>query len=538
MTINGIFNKKVKNVLLAASLLAVAGFLSRVLGFGRNALLAYHFGASDTLDAYFLAFNLPDFFFNLLLFGAFSAGFVPVFIKLRDKDEKEAWLLTNDILNLTLVIFTFFGALFFITAPWVLKLIAPGFDPQKLALAVTLSRIMFLQPIFLGLSVIFSGILQASHKFLSYALAPICYNIGIIFGILVLSPHFGPAGLAWGVVLGAIFHMLVQYPAAKASGFKYKLAFSFKGKIESLKRIFHIIVPRSASLILSQLNMVIMAAVASFLGTGRVSIFNFADDLNSLILGVVAIPLGVAVFPVFAQAFSHDKLKEFGELVVKTLRQLIFVMIPATVLFFVLRAQIVRLALGYGKFNWNDTVLTISTLSYFLIGLIFQGILAIILRAYFAMEDAKTTFWVLFLGILLSLGFSLVAAPKMDAPALSLAMSLGAFFDTVVLVYILNKKIGPLGLGKLLRPAGIFVIGSILGGLSAYTVLYISAKFLDTHRVLHLIIQGGSAGLVGILVYLGVNLLFKVEELEGLKFKIGLKEKIILPSLDEEARLP
>ncbi len=489
-TINNFFNHKTKNVVLAAGLLAAAGLVSRLLGFGRNALLAYFYGAGDVLDAYFLAFRLPDFFFNLFLFGAFSAGFVPVFIKIKSQNNDRAWQLANDILSIAVVVFSVFGVLFFWLAPWILKYIAPGFGPDKLALAVQLSRIMFLQPVFLGLSVVFSGILQASHKFLSYALAPIFYNIGIIFGILVLSPRLGPAGLAWGVVVGAVLHMLVQYPAAKASGFKYRPVFSFK--LAGLKRIFSIIIPRSGSLILNQLNLVIMAALASFLGTGRVAVFNLANDLNGLILGVVAIPLGIAVFPVLSQAVSKNHPTDFAEVLLKTARQLLFVMIPAVILFFILRAQIVRLTLGYGKFDWADTILTIQTLGLFLVGLLFQGILTLLLRGFFALEDARTPLWVLLCGILVSLGASLVLAPWLDVPALALALSLGAIFNCVVLGYILQKRAG-LKMSRLRRPVLIFVGGALAAGLAAYASLYGLASFLDTHKVLHLIIQFAGA---------------------------------------------
>ncbi len=532
MTLNGIFSRKTKGVLIAAGLLALAGLASRLLGFARNALLAYFFGAGDILDAYFLAFRLPDFFFNLLLFGAFSAGFVPVFIKLKQQDPDHAWQLANDVLNIALVIFAVFSAIFFVSAPWALKLIAPGFGGDKLALAVKLSRIMFLQPVFLGISVVLSGILQSTQRFLSYALAPIFYNIGIIFGILVLYPHLGVAGLAWGVVLGAFLHMMIQYPAAKASGFKYRPVFSLREG--ALKRIFKIIVPRSLSMILTQLNFVVMAAIASYLGSGRVAVFNFANDLNGLVLGVVAVPLGVAVFPVLSQFASKDRLEELAETIIKTLRQLLFFMIPATALFFVLRAQIVRLTLGYGKFDWSDTVLTINTLALFLAGLIFQGVLAIIMRVFFALEDAKTPFWVLFFGILISLAVSIFLGPVMDVGALALAISVGAVFNTVVLAFILEKRLKNLDFSKLLKPIIFLLISSALAAASAYGTLYFAVKYLNTHKVLHLIIQGGTAGIVGILVFIGASLFFGIEEIKQFGSKLKFKGKIALPSLDEE----
>ncbi|MEK7565257.1 MAG: murein biosynthesis integral membrane protein MurJ [Patescibacteria group bacterium] len=529
---NGFLSQKTKGVLAAASILALAGLLSRLLGFGRNALLAYYFGAGDILDAYFLAFRLPDFFFNLLFFGAFSAGFVPVFIKIKNENAERAWKLASDILSVTLLIFAVFGALFFMAAPWILKLIAPGFEGEKLNLAIKLSRVMFLQPMFLGVSVVFSGILQSTHRFLAYALAPIFYNIGIIIGILFFAQKFGPIGLAWGVVLGAIMHMLVQYPAAKHSGFNYKPSFSFKEN--SLKDMFHIIIPRSLSLILAQLNLVVLAGVASFLGSGRVSIFNFANDLNGLILGVVAVPLGVAVFPIFSSEISKKRFEEFSLIFIRTLRQLLFIMIPSVVLFFVLRAQIVRLTLGYGQFDWLDTVLTINTLGLFLIGLVFQGVLAIVLRAFFALEDAKTTFWVLLFGVLISVAVALFLGPIMDVPALALAMSIASIFNTVVLFAILAKKIKTISIQALLKPVSTFILGSVLAGFSAHYMLYFLDRFIDTHKVLHLIIQGGLSGLVGLLAYLLVLGFSGIEEYIFFIQKIKSSRKIILPNLDEE----
>ncbi|MBI2465700.1 MAG: murein biosynthesis integral membrane protein MurJ [Candidatus Sungbacteria bacterium] len=529
---NGFLGQKTKGVLAAAAILAVAGLLSRLLGFGRNALLAYFYGAGDVLDAYFLAFRLPDFFFNLFFFGSFSAGFVPVFIKLKNHDPQKAWKLANDVLNLTLAVFVIFGAVFFVAAPGVLKLIAPGFEGEKLKLAVTLSRIMFLQPIFLGISVVFSGILQSTRRFLAYALAPVFYNLGIIFGILVLAPRLGPAGLAWGVVAGALLHMLIQYPAARHSGFSYKFFFSLKEN--SIKDIFHIIVPRSLSLILAQLNLVVMAGLASFLGSGRVSVFNFANDLNGLVLGVVAVPLGVAVFPVFSELAAQGKFQEMGETFIKILRRLMFVMMPAAVLFFILRAQIVRLTLGYGRFDWADTVLTIETLGFFLIGLIFQGALAIILRGFFALEDARTPFLVLFFGVLLSLAAALFLAPVMDVSALGLGMAAAAIFNTLVLFFIFKRRVKSVKISGLLKPMSVFALGSVMAGLAAYAALYYLDKFLDTHKVLHLIVQSGSAGVLGVAVYLAVVGLFNMEEVNQILKKIKLGKGVILPSLDEE----
>mgnify|MGYP001605619138 FL=1 len=216
------------------------------------------------------------------------------------------------------------------------------------------------------------------------------------------------------------------------------------------------------------------------------------------------------------------------------MRQLLFLMIPATALFFVLRAQIVRLTLGYGKFDWADTILTIDTLGLFLAGLIFQGVLAIILRAFFALEDAKTPFWVLFFGILVSLAVSLIFSPVMDVGALALAMSAGAVFNTIVLSYILERRLKNLDFSELFRPIIFLIISSAISAASAYGTLHFVVRYLNTHKVLHLIIQGGTAGIVGIAVFIAVSMLFRIEEARQLGSKLKFRGKIVLPSLDEE----
>src|SRR3989344_7350704 len=306
------FNYSSSGIFTGAALLAFAAFGSRLLGFLRNALLASTFGAGEILDAYFLAFRLPDLVFNVLFFGALSAGFVPVFLKLKERNEGEAWKLSNDIFNMALLAFTAFGLVFFIFAPLVVRLLAPGFDAETSALAVTMSRIMFLQPIFLGVSGIFSGVLQSVRKFLSYSLAPIFYNVGIIIGIVIFVPLLGPVGLAWGVVLGALLHFAIQYPATRESGWRWRPVLS--PGLKAFRRVLSIMVPRSLSLIVHQINLVVLIAFATVIGTGAVAIFNFANDLYGAALGILVVPISVAAFPALVSA-SEKGMEAFGELI-------------------------------------------------------------------------------------------------------------------------------------------------------------------------------------------------------------------------------
>jgi putative peptidoglycan lipid II flippase len=529
------FNYASTGIIGGALILAASSLASRGLGFLRNALLAATYGAGPTLDAYFLAFRLPDFIFNLLFFGALSAGFVPVFIKLKERDSGAAWRLANDIFNISLITFSFFGAVFFFLAPYVMARLAPGFSASELELATTLSRIMFLQPIFLGISGIFSGVLQSTRRFVSYSLAPIFYNLGIIAGIVILVPIIGPFGLAWGVVLGAVLHLAVQYPATRASGWTWRPVLALREK--NLARMLSIMVPRSLTLVLQQVNLIVILSLATVLGAGSVAVFNFANDLYSFPLGIIAVPLAVAAFPTFVRTIE-EHTSALGAVLVRTLRSLLFVMVPLTVLAFVLRAQVVRLTLGYGKFGWEDTILTIDTFGFLLLGLLFQAVLVIVLRAYFALEDARTPFAVLLLSTVLTVFLGVVLRAPLGLGGLALAVSLGSVVSTVVLSAVLARRVALPQKRQFVRTVMLFVAGALLAGLAARGMLFVlGAELVPTDRVPGLIFQAAAATVAGGAAYLLVMWVLGVEELTLLRKKLPrgrFLSSVQLPKLPEE----
>ena len=183
---NKFFNSQAKTIASAAVILGAASLVSRIIGLFRDRILAGQFGAGDELDIYYAAFRIPDLVYSLLVLGAISAGFIPIFISYLKKDKNKSWYLANSLLNLMALSLMVICALLIIFTPWLMKLVAPGFSSEKLSITVQLTRVMFLSPFFLGLSAIFGGILQSFRRFLVYALAPIMYNLGIIFGALVL----------------------------------------------------------------------------------------------------------------------------------------------------------------------------------------------------------------------------------------------------------------------------------------------------------------------------------------------------------------
>ncbi|HNW55810.1 MAG TPA: murein biosynthesis integral membrane protein MurJ, partial [bacterium] len=331
MGIKKIWHGSIDSVGWAAIVIGLSSFISRFLGVFRDRILAGQFGAGDELDAYYAAFRVPDLIYNLLVLGALSAGFIPLFVSIlnneKDVEKKEAWRFANLVANSLLIILVILGVIGVIFAPQLLHLLTPGFSPEKLEQTVQLSRLMFLSPILLGLSGVAGGILQSFKSFFAYSLSPIFYNLGIIAGALFLAPKFGLIGLAWGVVIGAALHLLVQIPTLKHFGYKWQPIVDWRDS--QLKKIGKIMVPRTLGLAVGQLNLLSMTVLASGLASGSLAIFNLANNLQSFPVGIFGLSLAVAAFPTMSALVNQpDKLRDS---LTKTIRQALFLLIISTI---------------------------------------------------------------------------------------------------------------------------------------------------------------------------------------------------------------
>ncbi|MDP2736863.1 MAG: murein biosynthesis integral membrane protein MurJ [bacterium] len=540
-----LFNGEINSITLAALLVGGSSLISRFLGIFRDRILAGQFGAGDTLDIYYAAFRIPDLIFNLLVLGALSAGFIPIFTSLIKSplekvksllggdDHKEAWQLASNILNilgLSLLILCGLGVIF---APQIMHLITPGFSQEKIDLTVGLSRIMFLSPIFLGISSIFGGILQSFKRFFVYSMSPIFYNIGIIIGALYFVPMWGIYGLAWGVVLGAGFHMLVQIPTLVQLGFKYR--FKFEIKNPRVIKIWLMMVPRTMSLAISQINLLVITIIASTMASGSLTIFNFANNLQSFPVGIFGISFAIAAFPALA-ASAFDKKKLVKDLSL-TIRQILFFIIPSTVILLALRAQIIRVILGTGKFDWQDTVLTIDTLGFFAISLFAQALIPLLIRVFYARHDAKTPFFIGLSSALLNIFLSIKFSQSMGVAGLALAFSISSIVNLILLWVWLNIEIGKIDELKIFVSTVKFSLAALACGLAVQGVKLLIGVNLDLDRFWEIATQGAAAGLAGMLIYLLVCYILKSEELfnfwSSLKRRLAGAKKIETPDHGE-----
>lgn len=514
-----LFNNQSQTITSAAIILGAASLASRLLGLFRDRILAGTFGAGDELDIYWAAFRIPDLVYNLLVIGALSAGFIPVFtsylnnqsnLKNDPVPSNEAWYLASGVLNILIVSLILICGILAIFTPWLMRLITPGFTGQKLAMTVSLSRIMFLSPIFLGVSAVLGGILQSFRRFFVFSLAPIMYNLGIVFGALVLVKFWGLYGLAAGVILGAMLHLLIQIPSVVFCGFSYRLVFDWGH--QGIKKISQLMIPRTLSLATNQITWLGMTIIASTLSGGSLAVFNFANNLQSFPLGIIGLSFAVAAFPTLSQWATKKDWPKFVENLSSTTRQILFFMIPASAMLIVLRAQIVRVILGTGKFDWQDTILTIETLQYFCFGLFAQALVYLLIRGFFALEDTKTPFFIGLAVAGLEILLAFVLVKKFSVAGLGLALSLGSFLLLGLLWFFLRRKIGSLDEKRIFRSTIKIITASFLAALAAYGMLHLVAPIVNMRTGLGVFIQGMSAGLVGLAVYILVGLFLKCQE--------------------------
>ncbi|MBI3627477.1 MAG: murein biosynthesis integral membrane protein MurJ [Candidatus Sungbacteria bacterium] len=557
------WKKEISSIHAAAFLIGAAGFLSRILGLFRDRLLASHYGASRTLDIYYASFQIPDFLYTLFLIGAASAAILPTFISIWERDKKKA----EEFIGGLLIIFSLAAALVSlivaIFAPFIVRLVAPGFDPASRALMITMTRIMMISPIFLGVSNIFSSVIQANRQFIVFALTSILYNLGIIIGILAFVPVFGPQGLAYGVILGAFLHMAVQIPALGALSFRPQFL-SFK-KIPEIKNVFLVSIPRVAALSLDQIISVMLVALASTLAAGSVAVFRLADNLRFIPVGIFGVSYSVAGFSRLAEHAAKKSKEGFFEDLSALIESILFWVVPLACFLLILRAHVVRLALGAGHFSWVDTRLTAATLAILAFAIIGESLATLFIRSFYAIGNTKLPFFtslfttVFVIGLapfLLTLFTTHRASGKLIADllkvgdlhdvgvlGLALAFALGDLLDLIFLWVALSREskkyFGGGGIPLKTLASGLKIIfASIAATFIGYGVLYLLSLYIPLDTFLHVLLQGGATFMVAAAFYTGIMYMLGSEQVNAFiePFRRRLIKPAILPQEIDEDR--
>lgn len=532
-------NGSISSVHAAAFLIGSAGLTSRLLGMFRNRLLAAHFGAGRELDIYFAAFQIPDFVATLFLLGAGSAAILPVFQEYMQKDKERARHLISSLQTTFLVGSSISAMIVFFFVPMLLKAMVPGFSDADRTLTVLLTRIMLLSPIFLGLSSILSAVVQSFQRFFAYALAPIFYNIGIIAGIIFFVPLFGIAGLGIGVVLGAVLHWIIQMISITQVGMRPR--FMLGNISEGVKKVLRLSFPRVISLSLAQITVVGLTALGSTLHAGSISVFELSQDLYFVPVALIGVSYSVVIFPRLNEAFLHRNADTFYRELFLGIRTIALWIAPTIALFIVLRAHIVRVALGSGHFSWEDTRLTAATLGILSIAMIAGSITQLLIKAFYALEKTWTPLFInmaasacsIISAIIFSHAlrgsspfasatlniFRVADLPSADMLGLALGFTLGLLIDTILLSMALRRAAHEAFQVKSELPVWSLVniaIAATIAGVTAY-VVRLTFQPLPLITLARVLAQGFVAGIVGFAVYIILLIIFKNEDIAAVR---------------------
>lgn len=499
----------------AAGLVTAAYVLSNIAGLLRQILVANAFGTSAPMEAFIAANRISETLFNLIAGGALGSAFIPTFTSLLAKEKRqEAWKLASSIFNLILIILTALAALAAVFAPQVVRyVLAPGYaiDPAKEALTIALTRLMLPSVVLFGLSGLVMGVLNSHKKFFIPALTPAMYQIGMIFGVTVLSPSMGIFGLAWGVLIGAALHLILQLPLL----FKQKAAYSPSLGLNSpdVREVARLMGPRVLGVAVVQLNLWINVRLASGMPEGSVTAVQVAFSLMLMPLAAIAQSIATAALPTFSAQVAKKELGEMRNSLSATLRGILLLSIPASLGLVILRLPVVTLIYQRGLFDARSTDLVAWALLFYGIGLVGHAMVEILARAFYALHDTKTPVLIgiaaMSLNIFFSYLFSDLFARQgwMPHGGLALANTLATALEMAGLILIMRKRLGGmngkeigLGLGKALAAGGLMT-AAILGWTNA----------AGGYPVWLLGLGGILIGIVVYLVGLGV---FKTRELK------------------------
>ncbi len=496
----------------AAVLVGATSLISSIIGMVRDRIFAHYYGAGSVMDAYYAAFKIPDFIYSLLIVGALSAGFIPIFISVMKRDKEESWDVVNGIINILGGVVAVLSLIAIWQTPTLMHWLVPGFEGEKFDLTVRLTRVMFISPFILGLSSIFGSVLQSYKSFAIYSLTPIMYNIGIIIGAVVFVPMVGEIGLAYGVVLGAFLHLIIQLPSIFRYGYRYRPTLQLKNP--AVRSIGKLIIPRILGMATRQINVLAITTLASTIGVGALAIFSFANNLQSVPSGIVGISFAIALFPTLSELAAEKNYEDIKDKISRTTRQILWLIIPFTVSILLLRAQIVRVVLGTGAFDWNATILTAQSLAFFSISLFAQSLIPMLARAFYALQDTWTPFVVGLISVFVNVGIGIYAAPRYGIVGLVFGYSISMVVQVALLWMLLHRKLGSLNEHVVIRTLLKISLAGIGMGIVIQGFKYPLAALVNMQTFVGILTQGVLSGIAGFIVYGILCYYFKLEEME------------------------
>ncbi len=532
-----------RSILSAATVITAANLLVSLSGLLRDRLMLAKFASNTQLleayDAFRVAFQIPDLLYQLIILGALSASFVPIFTQLKKKSEKTAFDLVNVSMNWLLLAFAVISILIAIFAPQITHWrIGDAYTAAQIDIVINLTRIMMFAQLFFAISSFFSGMLQSYQRFIVPALVPLLYNGGIVAGTYLFFPYFGIYAAGIGVILGAFLHMLLQVPFVANLNWHY--SFDWNTHVPGVRKMFSMMPARTLTLGMSEIqNLGLSYFVTSVASYGYTMIL-LARMLILMPVRFIGVPIGQASLPFLSDLSDDNDLSKFKKIVLQSLNQISYLACPLAIILLILRIPAVRLAFGTRNFSWELTVLVGRIVAFLAISIPAQAMFHLLVRSFHALRDTVTPFLislattiVFFIGAALS-----IQMPENQLYGVAITISVTAILETVLYLIFLNHKIKPLfNKNFVFTQLKIFFI-TFLTGVS----LYIPFKLLDnlvfnTSKVIPLLMLSFITGCVGLSVYILLSRLFHIQEMAiFVNFFTSFKQR--LAKKDDKAILP
>lgn len=541
------FEQQQTSILSAAIIITGANVISALAALVRQRILTNIFfdttQLQQHLEAFLIAFQVPDMMFQLLVIGSVSAAFIPIFTAVKKShDEQTAFKLTNSILTTLLLCF---AALSIVIAIFSYQITdwrtGAAYSQEQIALTAHLTRWLLIAQLFFVVSSVHAAFLQSYQRFVIPALAPILYNVGIILGAIFFSPTLGIEGPALGVCIGAFMHMAIQLPFSRKMGYRYRPSLNFN--VPGFKKIITLMPARTLTLAVSELQTLILTFFTTNLGNLSYLIVRYAMIIITLPIRFFGVPIGQASLPFLSEQSNPSERAVFKELLTKSLNQVAFFAMPASILIIILRLPIVRIVYGTPNFPWEQATLPLAQIvGIIAISITVQSMVQIVIRAFFALKDTWTPLLVAGFDLTMYvIGLIIVNTFLTQAGVVGVAwiVCVAAFFELFWLLWLLHRRIGQLLTTSLLINQLKILVASFLMAVFLYLPYRIFDDYVfNTSRALELVLLTITTGTIGTVVYIYFAHLFRIPELALVQKLLGgvIKTKPLVPTTEMVAQ--
>jgi putative peptidoglycan lipid II flippase len=513
---------RLTHLIRSTGILMAAFLANKILAIGRQIVIAEAFGTGSDYDAFVAAFRLPDILFMLISGGALGTAFIPILserLTLRASEDPDGWQLTSGVLNTILLVVTSLsvvGAIF--ALPLVQWLVAPGFSPATQILTANLMRLTLISTIIFSVSSLIGAVLNARQHFVLPAIAPLIYNLGIMFGAIFLAPTVGVYGLIFGAILGALGHLLIQVPGLARYGVKYRPILGWHDN--SLRRVAKLMGPRVLNIVVIQINFVVIFRLASFLpGEGNVSALDYGWDLMQMPQTIIGSAIGIVLFPTLSELAARGDIAGLRQTMAQTLRIILALAIPAMVGLIVLGRPIIQVMFERGEFGPDSTAAVYQSLQFWALALIAHSALEVVNRLFYAQKDTITPFLSSVVSMGVNLGVALAVYQTLRVGGLALSNGIAVTVEVLIMLVIAHWRMAGIEARSMINT---LVRTLLAAGAMGLTIIVFTAS-LPTLQPIFVAIGGGALGLT---VYMIAGLLLGVEEIYLASRLVGLRQRV------------